>query len=239
MASFHHCIKSGKKGTAANHAAYISRKGKYSQKEDLVASGYGNMPNWAADNPSTIWKAGDKYERANGAVYREHEIALPSELTLEQNLDLVEDFIEKNLHNKPYHFAIHASRSSIQGAINTHVHLMFSDRLHDGIDRPPEQFFKRYNAKEPEQGGCRKDSGGKSPAEMREEIINIRKISAELQNAALERNGYATKVDHRSLKDQGIARHPEHHLGPARVQNLTPEEKNQLIALRKSRNNHS
>ena len=33
---------------------------------------------------------------------------------------------------------------------------MFSERSNDGIERIPEQWFKRYNAKEPEKGGARK-----------------------------------------------------------------------------------
>ncbi|CAL60882.1 putative MobA/MobL family protein [Herminiimonas arsenicoxydans] len=229
MASFHHCIKSGKKGTAANHAAYIGRKGKYNQRDDLVATGHGNMPQWTDDDPHAFWKAGDKHERANGAVYREHEIALPSELTLEQTLDLVDEYIEKIIGEKPYEYAIHQPRSSIQGATNTHLHLMFSDRLDDGIDRKPEHMFKRYNSKQPENGGCRKDSGGKSRVELREEIIKMRQISAALQNASLERNGHSSRVDHRSLKDQGIARRPERHLGPARIQAMTGEQKESII----------
>ncbi|MBF8178370.1 MobA/MobL family protein [Herminiimonas contaminans] len=232
MASFHHCIKSGKKGTAANHAAYISRKGKYNQRDDLVATGHGNMPKWANDDPHAFWKAGDKHERANGAVYREHEIALPSELTPEQTQVLVGEYIEKIIVDKPYEYAIHKSPSSIQGATNVHLHLMFSDRLPDGIDRKPEELFKRYNTKHPENGGCKKDSGGKSRVELREEIIKTRQISAGLQNAVLERNGHSSRVDHRSLKDQGIARRPERHLGPARVQAMTGEQKENMVKIR-------
>lgn len=232
MACFHHSIKSGKKGSAAEHAAYISRKGKHNRREDLVATGHGNMPEWASSNPSVFWKAGDKHERTNGAVYREHEIALPSELTSEQTLELVEEYIDQIVADKPYEFAIHKSNSSIQGATNPHLHLMFSDRLHDGIDRKPEKLFKRYNAKQPENGGCKKDSGGKSLVELREEIIKTRKLSADLQNAALERYGHSSRVDHRSLKEQGIVRPPERHLGPARIQAMTREQKENIVKAR-------
>lgn len=232
MASFHHCIKSGKKGTAANHAAYITRQGKYNQREDLVATGHGNMPAWADDNPWVFWKAGDKHERANGAVYREHEVALPSELTLEQNLDLVKDIIANIIVDKPYQYAVHTPRSSIQGATNTHVHLMFSDRLHDGIDRPPEQLFKRYNAKQPENGGCKKDSGGKNRLMLREELIQTRKSCADLQNAMLESHGHASRVDHRTLKAQGINRLPEYHLGSTRIQALSADDKTDIVSAR-------
>lgn len=233
MASFHHCIKSGKKGTAENHAAYITRQGKYNQREDLVATGHGNMPGWSVDRPSAFWRAGDKHERANGAVYREHEIALPSELTLEQNLDLVKEIIVNIVGDKPYQYAVHSPLSSIQGAINTHLHLMFSDRLQDGIDRSPEMLFKRYNAKQPENGGCRKDSGGRNRLRLREELIETRKNCADLQNAMLECHGHASRVDHRTLKAQGINRFPEYHLGSTRIQAMSADDKTGMVNARK------
>lgn len=233
MASFHHTIKSGKKGAAANHAAYITRQGKHKKKEDLICTGYGNMPSWARDNPASFWKAGDKHERANGAVYREHEIALPVELTPEQQKELVGDMIPAMVGDKPYEFAMHAPTSSLEGRTNTHLHLMFSDRMQDGIERSPERTFSRYNAKQPENGGCKKDSGGKNRLELREEVIKTRKACAELQNAALKKYGHAARVDHRSLKEQGINRAPESHLGPARIQGMSEGDKARIVNKRR------
>ncbi|WP_194714647.1 MobA/MobL family protein [Noviherbaspirillum soli] len=233
MASFHLTIKSGKKSTASNHAAYITRQGKYVNKEDLVFTGYGNMPSWAQDNPAAFWKAGDKYERANGAVYREHEIALPEELTHEQQKELVDDMISAMVGDKPYQYAVHAPISSLEGSTNTHLHLMFSDRMQDGIERSPEQTFSRYNAKQPENGGCKKDSGGKNRLVLRDEVINTRKTCAELQNAALEKHGHAARVDHRSLKAQGINRVPESHLGPTRIQGMSEGDKACIVKKRR------
>ncbi|WP_439890836.1 MobA/MobL family protein [Ralstonia sp. 25C] len=232
MASFHHCIKSGKKGTAANHAAYITRQGKHSQRKDLVCTGHGNMPTWAEDNPALFWKAGDKHERANGAVYREHEIALPSELTLEQQMELIRELIPAMVGDKPHQFAVHAPRSALEGKINAHLHVMFSDRMRDGIERSPEQTFSRYNAKQPERGGCKKDSGGKNRIVLRDEVIKTRKTCAELQNAALAKAGHATRVDHRSLREQGIDRVAERHLGPTRIQTMSNEDKTMYVANR-------
>lgn len=238
MASFHHTIKSGKKGTAANHAAYITRQGKYKKKEDLICTGYGNMPSWAQDNPASFWKAGDKHERANGAVYREHEIALPVELTLEQQKELVGNMIPAMVGDKPYEYAVHAPTSSLEGRTNTHLHLMFSDRMQDGIERSPEQTFSRHNAKQPENGGCKKDSGGKNPLEMRDDVIKTRKTCAELQNAALKKYGHAARVDHRSLEAQGINRAPESHLGPARIQGMSEDDKALIVRKRRKHNSY-
>lgn len=233
MASFHHTIKSGKKGTAKNHAAYITRQGKYGDREDLVCTGCGNMPIWARDNPAAFWKAGDQHERANGAVYREHEIALPIDLTYEQQKELVDDLVSAMVGNKPYQYAVHAPISSLEGSANTHLHLMFSDRMQDGIERSPEQTFRRYNEKQPENGGCKKDSGGKNRLALRDEVIKIRKTCADLQNAALKKYGHATRVDHRTLKAQGINRAPESHLGPARIQAMSDGEKERLVKKRR------
>ena len=42
-----------------------------------------------------------------------------------------------------------------------HAHLIFSERTNDGIERSAAQWFKRYNAKEPEKGGARKTTATK------------------------------------------------------------------------------
>jgi len=232
MASFHQRLKSGKKGSAADHAAYITRQGKYSGREDLVFEEHGNMPNWAKGNPSVFWKTGDTYERANGAVYREHEIALPDELTRDQQKELAVNLITALVGDKPYQCAIHVPNSSLDGRPNAHLHLMFSDRVCDGIERPPEQTFNRYNAKNPERGGRKKDSGGKGPLALRDDVIAKRKTCADIQNAALEKYGHEARVDHRTLKEQRIDRKPERHLGPARIRNMSKEDKKQYSAQR-------
>ncbi len=235
MASFHHRIKSGKKGTARAHASYIERNGKFSNRgEDLVHTGYGNMPSWAENNPAQFWKMADKHERANGAVYREHEVALPNELNEEQLVELTGRIVSELIGNKPYQYAIHAPDGSLGSISNPHVHLMYSDRLPDGIEREPERMFSRFNPKEPERGGCKKDSGGLTRQELRENVINMRKTIADLQNQALAEYGHDMRVDHRSLREQGKQRKPERHMGAARIRSLSADEKAAFTAQRPS-----
>jgi hypothetical protein len=218
MASFHHRIKSGKKGTARAHASYIDRHGKFSNRgEDLVHAEHGNLPEWAENNPNLFWKIADKYERKNGAVYREHEIALPNELTEEQLIVLTKRIVSALIGNKPYQYAIHAPDGSLGSIPNPHVHLMYSDRLPDGIKREPEKMFSRFNSKQPENGGCKKDSGGMTRQELRKNVIAMRKTIADLQNQALTEYGHDARVDHRSLREQGKQRQPERHMGAARI----------------------
>lgn len=225
MASFHHRINSGKKGAAKEHATYIERQGRYRDREDLIHAGYGNLPAWAEGDPAKFWKAADIYERVNGAAYREHVIALPNELSMDQILELAERLVRELVGNKPFQSAIHASKGKLGGIANPHMHVMFSDRVKDGIDRPAEQMFSRYNPKHPEIGGGRKDSGGRSPMVLRDELIATRKKIADIQNQALAENGFDARVDHRSLREQGQQRRPERHLGPARISGMSAGEK--------------
>ena len=68
-------------------------------------------------------------------------------MNAEQRLELVEDFIQSEIGSKyPYQFAIHNPKA-MDGNDQPHVHLMFNERLQDGIERDPEQYFKRYNSK--------------------------------------------------------------------------------------------
>ena len=225
MASFHHSIKSGKKGSARRHSTYIGREGSNSTREDLIHTGYGNLPDWAQGNPGYFWSMADKYERANGAAYREHEIALPNELTKEQLIELAERLVRNLVGGKPYQYAIHAPEGSIGNIQNPHIHLMYSDRVPDGIDRAPEQMFSRFNAKTPDAGGRRKDSGGKTPLQLRREVTATRRLAAETQNHMLAENGYAARVDHRSLRGQGLERRAERHLGAHFIEGMAAAEK--------------
>ena len=221
VASFHCSVKVGGKGKAAAHAQYIARQGKYSgyeQYEDLEATGRGNMPAWAEHNPAHFWEAADQFERANGATYREIEIALPRELTPDQRRELVEDFIGQELGDRhAYQWSIHCPAAAIEGGEQPHAHIMYSERTVDGIDRDPELYFKRYNAKAPERGGCRKDSAG-----TQERLQATRERWANIQNAHLERHGHAARVDHRSLEAQGVKRQPEKHIGWKRMERADP-----------------
>ena len=228
MASYHLTAKIGAKGKAASHAAYISREGKYSGREryeDLEATGYGNMPKWAEHAPANFWIAADEYERANGSAYREIEVALPRELTPDERRGLVEDFVRRELGDQHvYQWAIHTPKAALEKGEQPHAHIMYSERRLDGIERDPDQFFKRYNAKNPEKGGAQKASGGKARGEMKQELLELRERWADVQNIHLQLNGHDVRVDHRSLKDQGLDREPEKHLGGVGVRSLAPRD---------------
>ena len=232
MASFHFEIKSGRNG--CDHASYISRTGFHAKRDDIVATGHGNLPSWAGDDPRNFWKAAEQYERRNGAVYREATISLPVELSREQNMALAADLVSKLAVGKPNQHAIHAPKSSISGEANPHLHLMTSDRVDDGVDRPAERFFKRPNAKNPTLGGRRKASGGRNRLEMRDALIATRKLVADTINKHLACHGHASRVDHRTLWSRGVARKPERYLGPAKIREMSATEKATYMEARQS-----
>ncbi|RUT72629.1 MobA/MobL family protein, partial [Ancylomarina longa] len=154
-----------------------------------------------------FWQCADEYERKNGSTYREIEIALPRELTPQQRKELVQTFVEQELGEQhAYTWAIHTPKASIEGGEQPHAHIMYSERLQDGIERSPDQFFKRYNSKNPERGGCQKSNTAKTAEQRKTELVELRERFADLQNAYLEEYGHADRVDHRSLADQGIER---------------------------------
>lgn len=242
MATYHLTAKIGSKGKSTAHAAYISREGKYSgsdRYEDLESKASGNMPKWAEQNPAHFWNAADEHERANGSTYREIEVALPRELTPDQRRELVEDFVRQELGNQhAYQWAIHTPKAALEGGEQPHAHIMYSERRLDGIERDPAQFFKRYNAKNPERGGAQKASGGKARGEMKDELLLTRQRWADVQNAHLERHGHVARVDHRSLADQGIERAPEKHLGGTGVRAISDRDITALLERRAAEGEH-
>lgn len=235
MASFHCCAKIGSKGGGGRKAEYNLREGRYQgydRYEDLAAKGSLNMPAWAAHNPVDYFKAADEHERKKGQVYRELELALPRELTLEQNKALLADYIERVIGKKyPVAWAIHDKQAALDEGDNMHAHVLRGMREVDGIERDPKQTFKRYDKAVPERGGARKDSG-KSRWELKQELRAERKLWAEVQNEHLAKHGHSVRVDHRSYEEQGIDREPEIHLGPARIAKMTEEEIADLLEVR-------
>ena len=229
VASYHLSVRVGAKGKASGHAEYIAREGKYQQGaryEDLESSGHGNMPRWAEHNPREFWRASDEHERKGGSAYREIEVALPRELDADQRRELVEDFVKQELGDRhAYQYAIHNPIAALDGGEQPHAHIMYSQRTRDGIDRDPEQYFRRYNAKSPERGGCRKERTGETPTERKAELKALRERWADLQNEHLAKHGHhSARVDHRSLKERGIDRAPERHLGGRGVRDLQMQD---------------
>lgn len=230
-------VKVGKAGKASPHAAYIARLGQYEKRlesgEKLEASEFGNMPKWAESNPLQLWEAADANERKNGTTYREFEIALPREMNPEQRLELVRDFVKQEIGDRhPYQFAIHTPTAS-DGGEQPHAHVMFCERELDGIERDPEQFFKRYNSKNPERGGAKKANTGKDPATRRTELKELRGRWEGMCNEHLDRAGIEARIDMRSHAERGTGLAPEVKQLPSQWRD--PQQRAEVIEFRAAR----
>ena len=210
--------------SARAKADYIEREGRYAEDaEELEHKEHGNMPQWAQADPAKYWEAADQNERANGRLYSEVQFALPKELNEPQRREVAWRFAERLTGEEklPYTLAVH--RGGPEGE-NPHAHLMFSERGHDGIERGAEQWFKRYNGKEPEKGGARKSRAAKAG----DWLEQTREAWEQTANRALEQAGQGERIDRRSLADlrdeahragdleraAELSREPNVHLGP-------------------------
>lgn len=190
-------IKSGKnKGktkqspTSKNGFHYITRTAHHSELKDGESVEFvksGNMPKWAEKNPKSFWHSADRYEIERGRTSQVITTALPKELTAWQRQELVERFIDEfaDKHQFPFTCAVHVHKSAIIGEDQPHLHLMYSERtIADGLERPPEQFFKQYRPKNPTKGGAQKltaDALGLG----REQINHHRQVVENLINESL------------------------------------------------------
>ncbi len=209
---FHLHVSAGGKGAGAEHAQYIAREGRFTPEKygEIGEHEVGNLPEWARGSAARFFAAADDYERANGNTYREFEMSLPRDLPEAEWGPLVRQIVAEQIGSAhAYSWAIHEPKGH-----NPHVHIMYSERTLDGIERGPEHYFKRANTKNPERGGHLKSdrfAGRGGP----QAIERLRERWAEIQNVALERAGLDVRVDHRSLEAQGIKREPGRHRGPA------------------------
>jgi len=178
------------------HSDYINREKKYDKKKDLLFKEVKNLPEEFNDIKD-FWKCAETYERKNSNLYRELEISLPREFTPKENKKIVDNFCE-NLFGKEYvyNYAMHNPKS-FDGDMQPHVHIMFFERKIDDIKRDKNKYFKRYNSKNVEKGGWRKDEKWNE----RSTLKNIRKEWETFLNFELEKKGIE-KVSAKSLKDQ-------------------------------------
>lgn len=236
MATYHLSLKNGKVGTAKQHADYILREGRYSggkRAEELVYKD-ANLPRWAM-SASAFFACADRYERANGRAYTEFEIALPNELTHEENQKLANDFVSKHIgNNKVWAYAIHSKPATFDDdEEQIHAHIMFCERVvDDGMAKAksPSKFFKRFNSKNPQNGGYQKDRAlSGSRTEIANNLKKIRQSWEDMINAEYKNHGIDKVVSCKTLKAQHdiaaaagdedmvefLNRTPQEHLGPA------------------------
>ena len=215
-----------------SHADYINREGTQSNKNDCVFKG-SQLPKWAKDSAQKFFSAATRYEDKGNVRYREIELSLPNELTLEQNREIVNRFIANHVSNHYYAYAIHEKAGELSGERHPHVHIMFSERLIDDVEkiseRPACKYFRR--AAKPLKGEQvasferRRQHGAPKDKKWHDKryLCKMRADFARIQNEVLAKSGYSIRVDHRTLKAQQVEaeKHGDEFL--AQLHNRMPE----------------
>jgi hypothetical protein len=139
--------------------------------------------------------------QTNARVAREYLVALPAEMSAEQQLKLARGFSHElaDRYRFAVDLAIHEPRQ-FPGSDprNFHAHLLATTR---------EVGAQGLGAKTTlEWNDTRRRESGMGPAIN--ELLHVRERWANVTNEALHSANLAARVDHRTLKDQGIDREP-------------------------------
>ncbi|MBQ3442350.1 MAG: MobA/MobL family protein [Selenomonadaceae bacterium] len=194
-----------------SHADYINHEGAQNDRTDCIFKG-SQLPKWAKGLPQKFFSAATRYESKGNRRYKEIELSLPNELTLEQNREIVDRFLANHLANHYYAYAIHERAGELSGERHPHVHIMFSERLIDDVDkvkeRPAYKYFRRAacslkgeqiaSFERRCQHGAPKDKKWHDKKYLCEMGADFTRI----QNEVLAKNSFSIRVDHRSLKTQ-------------------------------------
>ncbi len=164
---------------------YTRKQGIYETKILLPE----DAPLWMQDR-SQLWNEVERCERqCNSQLAREINVAIPKELNHEQKRTLVYEYVESEFISRGMiaDVALHDLNSE-----NPHAHLLLTQR-----------------------SVTAHGFGNKNRAWNQKSVLQSHRSSwADHVNRALESSGYDHRIDHRSLKDQGIDRLPQIHLGP-------------------------
>ena len=172
-----------------------------------------------ADNPhagsAALWNLVEEVEkRSDAQLAREMLLALPVELSLAQNTQLVRDYATSVLSNDGLivDWSIHNEEG------NPHVHLMMPMRLveEDGFGLKRKPLITKYGKVVTRKNGPKKGQPFyKLVIGEKEDLARWKQGWAEIQNLHLERAGHSIRVDHRSYAEQGLTIQGGNHLGPA------------------------
>ncbi len=166
-----------------------------------------------------LWNEVEKIEKSSKAqLSREVEIALPKELSLEENINLLKEYVKENFVDNGMcaDIAVHDKKDG-----NPHAHIMLTMR--------PIQENGEWGGKSKKEYTLDKD--GKKIYDKKKKTYKCKTIKAtnwdeketlgkwredwEIKvNERLSANKIYEKISHLSLEKQGIERIPQIHIGP-------------------------
>lgn len=193
---------------------YTRKKGVV-YKEILAPS---NAPNWVT-NRERLWNEVEKIEKSkNSQLAREIDVALPVELSLEKQIDLLKDYVQKIFvdNGMVADFVIHDKKDG-----NPHAHIMLTMRPFNENGQWGSKAKKEYILDK--QGNKIYDKKGNAKSRKIESMNWNKKETLEhwrgqwalYTNKVLEKEHIKAKIDHRSYFDREIDKLPMKHEGVA------------------------
>ncbi len=184
-------------------------------KEILAPS---NAPNWAT-NREILWNEVEKIEKSkNSQLAREIDVALPIELSLEKQIDLLRYYVQEIFvdNGMVADFVIHDKKDG-----NPHAHIMLTMRPFDengewGAKAKKEYILdKQGNKIYDKKGNAKSRKIETTNWNKKETLEHWREQWAFYTNRILEKENIKVKIDHRSYDERGIDKLPMKHEGVA------------------------
>jgi MobA/MobL family len=180
-----------REGTAGAHFRYIGRRRASTYNEAQ------HMPVHPRDARRWINKL-ERGLRKNARVCNKLFIALPRELSHQENIEVMHDLVMYLTGGRvPYYFSIHDRGRDRQ---NPHVHIVIIDR---DIDTGKRAMLLSDSPRDRQKAGLVPNG-----------VEWMREAWETFGNLALKRAGSDGRIDRRSLVAQGIDRIPTIHIGP-------------------------
>jgi hypothetical protein len=196
-----------------------TRKRGIAHKEIILPS---HAPSEYSDR-SVLWNAVEKIEKAeNSQLARELDIALPVELTMEENISLARRYVQEQFVNFGMcaDLCVHDTKKG-----NPHFHVMLTMRpINDdgswGSKQKKEYILDEGGNKiyDPAKRQYKCRSIPSTDWNNRANADKWREAWEDLVNEELKRHGSDTRIDRRTYEEQGVEKIPTVHMGAAASQ---------------------
>lgn len=232
MSTFYFNVKSisrGKNQSAVASASYRSGEKLYSELDEetkeyrartvqpecfIIAPD--NAPEWVY-NRERLWNEVEWVEsNANSRLAREVKVALPIEISEEQQRLLLETYVKDNFVDDGMVADVSIHRDVEH---NPHAHIMLTIRPFDEHGEWIKQKSKKEYLKDEKGNFIYNDKGNKKTRKIdligwdkKENLLSWRKNYADIVNDFYKANNIKESVSHKSYEEQGIDKIPKHRL---------------------------